>query len=62
MLTNINCKHNLNMYLACSSTNFLCPTSKITLQKWAIAQVLINKEGHKAGGVRKGAGRKKRFS
>jgi len=45
MLTNINCKHNLYMYLACSSINFLCPTCKITLQKWAIAQVLVIRKG-----------------
>jgi len=33
------------MYLACSSTDFLCPTCKITLQKWAIAQVIIIRKG-----------------
>ena len=41
MITNINCKCNLNVNFAHYSTNFLCKTSKIILQKWAVSMVLI---------------------
>ena len=57
MITNINCKCSLNMYLAHYSTDLLHSTCK----KIGCNRGTCNKEEHKAGGVRKGAGRKKRM-
>ena len=61
MITNINCKCSLNIYLAHYSTNLLCSTCKITLKEIGHHRGTCNKERNKAGGVRKGAGRKKRM-
>ena len=41
MITNHNCKCSLNMYLAYYSTDLLCSTCKITLQKEAVTEVLL---------------------
>ena len=57
-ITNINCKC---MYLAHYSTDLLRSTCKINLQKIGHHRGTCNKEKNKAGGVRKGAGRKKRM-
>ena len=45
MITNSNCQCSLNVYLAHSSTDLLRLTCKIALQKWAVTEVLVIREG-----------------
>ena len=61
-ITNIHCKCSFNMYLSCPLLHrFASFNMQNNTKKMIHHRGTCNMEGHKEGGVRKGAGRKKRM-